>query len=190
MIYREFIIRYMRLFTAIDIGMLKGLVAAIKDLEQTSANLKIVDPEIVHCTLKFFGEVPEHRIEGIVKAMELSVVDAAPFVLSVKGMGVFPSLEYIKVIWVGLEGTPIITIAERLEQNLNQIGFKKEKRPFTPHATLARVKSVREKEQLKDVIQRYQNTYFGEIQVDAIFLKQSELQPTGPIYTILHKIPL
>jgi 2'-5' RNA ligase len=180
----------MRLFTAIDIGRLEGLVAALKDLEQTDAHLKIVDPDIIHCTLKFLGEVEERRLDDIIGAMKLSVADTEPFTLTIKGMGVFPNQNYVKVVWVGLEGKPVIAIAERLEQNLRQQGFKKEKRPFTPHATLARVKGVQGKKQLQDVVRRYQDIHFGEIRVDNICLKKSDLRPGGPIYTTLSTIPL
>ena len=190
MIYRGFINPYMRLFTAIDIGRLDTLVAAEKELEQTGANLKLVDPDIVHCTLKFLGEVEKQRINCITKAMTLSIAEAKPFTLSIKGMGVFPSLEYMKVIWVGLEAEPIISIAEHLDQNLTQCGFKKEKRAFAPHATLARVKGAQGKNRLKEVVQQYKDTYFGEIIVSNICLKKSELLPGGPIYTTLNKIPL
>lgn len=190
MIYRTLINRSMRLFTAIDIGAMDRLVKVEKELEQTGANLKMVEPSSIHCTLKFLGDVDKHRIDAICASMERAVTDVASFTMTVKGMGVFPSLDYIKVVWVGLDGGPITTIAEQLEKELSQRGFKKEKRPFTPHSTLARVKSAQAKEQLLKVVRQHQNTHFGDKLINAICLKKSDLQPGGPVYTTLREIPL
>lgn len=180
----------MRLFTAIDIGALDALVAAEKELEQTGARLKMVEPEIIHCTLKFLGEVEEHRISAITEAMHRAVADVEPFTTTVKGMGVFPSLDYIRVIWVGLEGGPLAHIAHNLEKELLGCGFTKDKRGFTPHATLARVKGAQGKERLQEVVRHHENTVFGQVEVDSICLKKSELRPQGPVYTTLHAVPL
>jgi len=180
----------MRLFTAIDIGALDGLVAAEGELEQTGARLKMVEPEIIHCTLKFLGEVEEHLIPAITEAMQRAVANVGPFTTTVRGMGVFPSPDYIKVIWVGLEGGPVSVIAQNLEEELQGCGFTKEKRPFTPHATLARVKGAQGKDRLQEVVQRHRDTVFGQVSVDSICLKKSELLPQGPVYTTLHTIPL
>jgi len=180
----------MRLFIAIDIGAMDRLVKVEKELEQTGANIKMVEPSNIHCTLKFLGEVDKHRIDAIYDSMNRAVKDISTFTMAVKGMGVFPSLDYIKVIWVGLEGGLIITIAEQLEIELSQLGFKKEKRIYTSHSTLARVKSAQAKEQLLEVVKRHQNTDFGNKLVKTICLKKSELEPKGPVYTTLREISL
>lgn len=179
------------MFIAIDIGEREEIVSMEKKLEKIQGKMKIVEPRNIHLTLKFLGETDEELIPEIKKVMESSVNDTSPFSCELNGIGAFPSMEYVRVIWIGLKDNgETTTIATRLENGLEPYGFKKERRGFTPHITIARVKNVREKQEMKKFLQEYSNTSFGTVDVNAILLKKSELRREGPIYETLAEVKL
>jgi 2'-5' RNA ligase len=139
--------------------------------------------------MKFLGEVSEDKIPAITEAIRTAIKDVKPFDIHVRGVGVFPSLRYIRVVWAGIaEGRDhIIAIQQNLDRELEKLGFKPE-REFVPHLTLARVKTARHKEKLAMLVERMVNEEFGVTHARAIELKQSKLTPKGPIYTTLARI--
>ncbi len=148
--------------------------------------INAVKPELVHITLKFLGNVHEDKIEPILSA--LSQVDCRPFEARIKGIGVFPKPAYIKVIWLGAEGN-FNALHDEVERLLLPFKFEKEHN-FSPHATLARVKQVREKAALLETLNKLKETDLGTMQVGSITLKKSTLTPEGPIYETLKEIKL
>jgi len=112
-----------------------------------------------------------------------------PFEISLKGAGFFPNQNYIKVIWIGIENTEQLgKIAYKIDDQTLKLGYDREKRKFSAHLTIARVKSAKNKDKLIQIIEKYKEVEFGKIIVDSIKLKQSELTPKGPIYTTLKDI--
>ncbi len=181
----------LRLFNAIDIGTRSPLVELESELEKTDADLKIVHPENIHVTLKFLGNTDEERIPTIEEAMRNAVKDIEPYQATIKGTGVFPNPGYIKVIWVGIDDEGQTKgIATSLEKELVKQGFRKERHDFTPHATIARMRSAQGKDEIKDLVQEYGEKEFGDLRVNSIQLKRSELKPDGPVYTTMSEIEL
>ena len=112
-----------------------------------------------------------------------------PFKINLKGAGVFPNPNYIKVIWVGItDPGPMPEIAKNLDQQLNGLGFKSEKRGFKPHITLGRVKTRKNKDQLKRLIINNEDRIFGEININSVKLIKSVLDSRGPTYYTLEEI--
>ncbi len=180
-----------RLFTAIDIGRRQQLVELERELDDTGADLKLVDPENIHITMKFLGDTDEAKIPAIEDAMRTAAASVEPYQAALQGVGVFPHLDYIKVVWIGVDDDgQTKQIAETLEQELTAQGFREERHEFTPHATVARMKGARGKNAVQELVQRHKDTGFGELSVDGIQLKKSELQPEGPVYTTLSHIGL
>jgi len=178
-------------FIAVDIDVFPKLLEFEKEIKETGANVKLVEPENVHITLKFLGDTNESRIDEIDKIMKDAVKGIDPFNIQLKGAGVFPNQNYIKVIWIGIkQGEPIGVIASKIDEQLSKMGFKKEKRGFSPHLTIARVKSARGKDEILHVIAKYGDVQFVDIRVDSIKLKKSDLTPKGPIYTTLIDVKL
>ena len=181
----------MRCFIAVDIDVFPKLLEFEKEIKETGANVKLVEPENVHITLKFLGDTNESQIDEIDKIMKDAVKEIDPFNIQLKGAGVFPNQNYIKVIWMGIkQGEPIGVIASKIDEQLSKIGFKKEKRGFSPHLTIARVKSAKGKDEILHVIEKYRDVQFVDIRVDSIKLKKSDLTPKGPIYTTLIDVKL
>ncbi|RLG59105.1 MAG: RNA 2',3'-cyclic phosphodiesterase [Candidatus Hydrothermarchaeota archaeon] len=178
----------MRCFIAIDVS---NFFAEVLDELSKIRGLKLVSPENLHITLKFLGEVEESKVEKIHESMRQALEKFDSFSISFKGMGVFPSLRYIRVIWVGVERNRerIIEMQKALEQELEKLNFKREKE-FSPHLTLARVKFLGEKQKILKLISKFENVEFGELRVEKVRLKKSRLTPQGPIYTTVREICL
>ena len=180
----------MRAFISADIGALPGIVKVLDDLKNTDADLKLVEPENIHLTLKFLGEIDEKMVDEIAGVMEKSVKEVSPFRIKLRGVGVFPSMDYMRVVWIGIENAEKLgIIVGRLENDLSNLGFKKEKRRFSPHMTIGRVKSPRNKEILQNFLKENREKDFGELEVKCIRLKKSVLTPKGPEYSTVKEVP-
>lgn len=157
--------------------------------EMDFKGLKLVQPELVHITLKFLGDIPEAQIAPITDA--LANIECKSFRSKVAGVGVFPNPSYMKVIWLGAHGE-FDLLHSQVEQALAEFKFKKDRGKFTAHATLARVKYLdnTSKAQLAQVLTRLQDVDLGEFLVDSVAFKKSTLTPHGPIYETLGEIPL
>lgn len=178
-------------FISADIGAVSEIVLFEDELEKTGADLKLVEPENVHLTLKFLGETNEEKIDDISRIMENSVKGLKKFKLRLKGAGAFPNLNYPRVVWVGIENPEgLIKIANALEDELQHLGFRKERRAFSPHVTVARVKTGRNKNQLAEMLIKNREKDFGAIDIGCIRLKKSILSSKGPEYYTLKEISL
>jgi 2'-5' RNA ligase len=182
----------MRCFVAIELpdqvkAGLRDIQAKLKSGGQ--AQVKWVDPYSIHLTLKFLGGVDGARIGPITAAMKEASQGIPPFSLKVEGLGAFPNLRQLQVVWVGVGGEvdKLANLQQRLEKNLAQLGFAPEKRRFTPHLTLARVRdraSLIEREGLGQLIA---STEFEahSFPVEAVSLMRSQLTREGAIYSRL-----
>ncbi len=148
--------------------------------------IKLVEPAQVHITLKFLGDISEDNVEPIASA--LSQVNCKPFEAGIKGVGVFPKPAYIRVIWLGAEGN-FEALHGEVERVLAPFRFEKDDK-FSPHATLARVKALKEKGALLEKIKKLETIDLGTMNVESISLKKSTLTPKGPIYETLREIKL
>ena len=164
------------------------IIAAQQSLGQTGANLKIVEPGIMHLTLRFLGEVPQMTVDRIKDAM--GELRFQQFIVQFAGIGAFPNLRRISVVWVGvtrgqeeLEG-----IFQQLEPKLRKIGLSSDNKGFSPHMTVARVRSGINRDALAKYIESMQEHDFGQMTVAALRLKKSTLTPKGPIYTTIHEV--
>lgn len=176
-------------FIAIDIKSFPKLIKFEQDIKNTGANVKLVEPENIHLTLKFLGDTDELLIDRIGEIIIDSVKEIESFEIQLKGAGVFPNERYIKVIWIGIEkGENIAKIAGNIDEKISVLGFQKEKRKFSAHLTIARVKNVKNKEKLIQTIEKYRDIEFANIKINSIKLKKSDLTPKGPIYTTLKEI--
>lgn len=176
-------------FIAIDIDPFPKLLEFEREIKNSGANVKFVEPENIHLTIKFLGDTDESLIDRIKDIMNDSVKNMEPFEIQLKGAGIFPNERYIKVIWIGIKnGESIGKIASRIDEKLSNLGFQKEKRKFSAHLTIARVKNVKNKEKLVQIIEKYRQVEFVNIKVNSIKLKKSDLTPKGPIYTTIKEI--
>jgi 2'-5' RNA ligase len=175
----------MRAFLAVDVDSTLNyeIQKVQKELKKTAAPLKIVEPENLHFTFKFFGEISPTQTENIIQITQDKLEKYKSFPLNIKGTGVFPSMGYMRVIWLGVEEPEQFSQLQRdLDQEFVKMGFKKE-RSYIPHLTIARVKGPRNKEILAETVQKLESIEIGQMTLEKIVLKKSELTPVGPIYT-------
>ncbi len=179
-----------RAFISVDLSATDGLRSLSSEIATSGASTKLVDLDIIHLTLKFLGDTSEQLVPGITSIMNDSVQGVQPFNIRLKGTGVFPNERYMKVFWVGVEdGGNLAPIAEKIDIGLNKLGFSREDRRFSPHATIARIKSPRGKERLKAILDHHRNELFGEQVIDRIRLKKSVLATSGPTYYTVQEVP-
>ena len=183
-----------RSFLAIEVPkpILKKIEEVQGDLRSALADVRWVNPEKIHLTLKFFGNIEESRIDLIVKSIEEPIRNTLPFSIIVRGVGAFPSLKTPRVIWMGLvDGKEVLTsLQKQMEKELGKIGFQPEDRPFHPHLTLGRMKLGRGKEDLMGRMEQHKEEEFGVFPVERVVLFKSDLRPIGPIYTPLRELRL
>jgi 2'-5' RNA ligase len=177
-----------RSFIAFDIkndNVLNRLAAAQKMLIQTNADLKLVEPANIHITLRFLGPINPEIVEKVYTAMKN--VKFAPFTVRLSGLGVFPTTNYPRVVWAGITdgAKELNSIFEQLEPQIHDLGFAPDPNGFSPHLTIARVRSGANKQRLVDLVQRQENYDFGIIRADCLRLKKSQLSPKGPTYSTL-----
>lgn len=110
--------------------------------KQREFNVKWVDPESIHLTLKFLGNVSSGMVTQLTDTMTAAAVGTAPFRLEVTGTGVFPNPQRVRVVWVGVKGDVDVLTAlqQRLDKGLAGLGFAPENREFSPHLTIGRVR--------------------------------------------------
>jgi len=181
-----------RSFISIDLEdqqILSRIASILSSLQSLGGDLKPVERENIHLTLKFLGNVPAPRL-GEVKSSLQQVIFSA-FTAEVKGAGAFPNLNHMNVIWVGVnEGwSQVEEIYEQVEKLLSGLGFRRENRPFSPHITVARVRSGRNRDEIADFLRRLGDETFGKITVNKVRLKQSILSSSGPKYSTLLEVP-
>jgi 2'-5' RNA ligase len=178
-------------FISIDIKATPQMTNFKKEIEKAGADVKLVELGNIHITVKFLGETDENHINAIEQSMKESVLAIKPFPITLIGTGVFPNQNYMKVLWIGItdEGN-IETIAHAIDEKLEPLGFKKENRGFSPHLTVGRVKTAKNKDRLLEVMGKYKTVEFTIQNVQSIKLKKSELTPKGPIYTTLREVLL
>ncbi len=175
-----------RCFVAVDIddhALKAALLRAQEVIVATEADVKAVEEENIHITLKFLGEIPEEktaRVAELIKGIEFR-----PFTLDFRGVGVFPAPSRPSVVWAGVSGeaSEMLAVFTELERGLKALGFEPERRPFQPHVTLCRVRSGRNRAQLAEAIRDMEDEEFGILRVEHIRLKKSVLTRSGPIYS-------
>ncbi len=180
-----------RSFIAFDIDndrIMKRLSMAQEKLAKSGANLKLVKSENIHITLRFLGSIRPNMVDRVHN--EMKQLSFAPFDVEIRGVGVFPSLKYARVIWAGIkEGTDELEdVFDQLEPRLIRLGFKPDKKGFSAHITIARVRTGRNKEELIHCVKEFANYEFGVLKVDCLKLKKSLLTPRGPIYSTLREV--
>lgn len=175
----------------LDAGVVDKIFAVQSELRRGLQGVRWVGKENFHFTLKFLGGVEEGRVAEIAGALEGAARALAPFSVAGRGVGVFPDIRRARVLWVGLVGEGLVSLAEAVEGALEPLGFEREKRDFRPHLTLGRWRDAeRRSELLKKEIERWRDYEFGESRVDEVVLFQSILRPEGALYSPLRVIPL
>lgn len=181
----------MRLFIGTPCPANHALKSLLKDLKKSDAELKVVDPENLHVTFKFLGEVEEERLPRIVEALRTAACPPS-FEVPVEDVGAFPDWNKMNVIWAGLkdEDGLLDQLARAVEEAMSEMGWPREERPFHPHLTLARRRGKKGKSDAKRILEGVRGKRFGTMPVEHIVVFRSTLTPQGPIYEAAGRIEL
>lgn len=160
-----------------------------------SGSVKWVAPEGIHLTLKFLGDTPASRLDEIAAVLRVACAPCAPFEFSVEGRGCFPNTRRPRVVWVAVrdKGQTLARLQTAVERHVAPMGWPTEERGFSPHLTLGRVSKnagPAEAAAVGQMIEKSVVEGIGVQRVTAVNLIQSELRPTGAVYTTLVSVPL
>jgi 2'-5' RNA ligase len=180
----------MRLFTAVDLPdeVVSTLARLIGEL-RPKARIKWSPADNLHITTKFIGEWPDERLDRLTAALA-SLGSREPIPIEVRGLGFFPNPHSPRVFWAAVHAPAALAdLARETEAALERIGIAAEKRPFSPHLTLARIKEPVPLQALRQAIAELPSLEFGAFTVDRFYLYRSTLNPAGSVYTKLSDFP-
>lgn len=177
----------MRLFVALETpsAVRDNLAAMIRDVRPLAPQFKWARAENIHITLKFIGESSEEKFAAIRRAL-LSVQSEQNVDLRSRGLGFFPNERRPSVFWAGVEASANLrTLTGDIDRVLEAVGVPREKRAFTPHITLARLRAYSLPEKLRSAIRQNETRDFGAFNTHEFHLIESKLKPAGAEYTTL-----
>ena len=180
----------MRLFIAIELSdeVKAALRASQRMLSAFDRTVRWVTDEQMHLTLKFLGEVADDAVEEVNVAAELVVEASLPFEMVIAGCGCFPPGGRVRVVWVGVDepGGALAACGARCEARYTEIGFDRERRPFSPHLTLGRVREDKTAGKLREAVDR---VGIGPLRqnVAGLCVVQSRLTPQGARYAMVSR---
>jgi 2'-5' RNA ligase len=181
----------MRLFVGIDLPpeILDTLDRLLRRL-RPAARIKWSPPANMHITTKFIGEWPADQLDELVKALG-GIAPPGEIPVSIRGLGWFPNQRAPRVFWAGIEaGDGLEALARETDASMARLGIERDRRRFSPHLTLARIKSPMDLTALHRAVNALDSVDFGSFTATSFFLYESELRPSGSVYTKLAGFPL
>ncbi|HAY79445.1 MAG TPA: RNA 2',3'-cyclic phosphodiesterase [Planctomycetaceae bacterium] len=186
-----------RTFIAVDVSaqVQAAADAAMECLRGSGSAVNWLQPENVHLTLKFLGEVPNVEVHAVCREVQAAVAESGvlPFEVDCHGLGAFPDIERARTVWFGVRdgGEPLIQLHDAIDARLPKLGFASERRRFHPHVTLGRVKcGGRERQPLVDLLRTHQDWEVGAWPISEVLIYSSTLEKGGPIYDVMGRAPL
>ncbi len=198
-----------RAFLAVELSEdVRAQIARIQqDLKSSLANvlpravrISWVQAASIHLTIKFLGDTDEQAIEPLREALAAALQDHRALAIPLERLGAFPVLQAPRVLWVGAaelweQGEEAKRLAElhaSAEACCDSFGFAPDSRPLSPHLTLARIKAGAREfgEALASSKVLARPLSLNALAVESVSLMQSELRPTGSVYTKLWQVRL
>lgn len=189
----------MRAFIAIQLSQdLKSQIGELRSqLRRAARDLRgvsWVQPDGIHLTLRFLGEIQESQVEELGRVIMHAAVGVYPFTLKVAGIGAFPSIQRAKVVWLGVYDesgcNALHQLQAAIEQGVVNLGFAPEDRDFSPHLTLARIRERQAALQLTSTLASERDRLVGSMRAESVTLMRSQLRPDAAVYTPLVEVPL
>ena len=163
-------------------------------LRTSGARITWTRPENMHLTLKFLGDTEEELLAHVKESVAAAAARIAPFSVRFRGAGAFPDARRPQTLWIGVsEGQDSIgQLAMRIDDALHALGIPREKREFTPHLTIGRVRSgsTAEKKSLSDLIRKHAEFDAATTEIRQVLVMASYLSPAGPTYEVQSTAPL
>jgi len=159
-----------------------------------SSLVRWVPSNNIHLTLKFLGDVSPANVDMLSQMLNVEVSQHCSFAIKFGGLGAFPNPRRPRVIWVGIQAPDELEALQHgIEAAAAILGYPPEKRPFSPHLTVGRVKqniNSTDMQKIRTALEKTQVGSLGTVHVSAVHLIKSDLKPTGAVYTRLFSAPL
>lgn len=182
-----------RSFIAVQLSdeLKTGIGNTITIFKKTGADVKWVRQENLHITLKFLGNIDEGQIGPIGSRISDIALKHTNFDFTLTGTGAFPDYRKARVLWIGIrDHNHLLSVVRDLDEAMEREGFDRERRPFSPHITIGRVRSPRGIDKLAAELVKYKNMDFGTQSAGSIHLVKSILKPGGAEYNTISSAPL
>lgn len=185
----------LRTFIALDLSsaIRDRLVSLQEKLAGGGAKVKWVEPENLHITLLFLGEVDQRAVVDICRAVSEAASGVQAFSLTMEGAGAFPNVRRPRIVWagVGAGAAEVCALHDALEKPLLELGcYRREERKFTPHVTLGRIRNEQGSPSLEGPLRKLEKWKGGETTIQEVHVMSSELTREGPVYTVLSRARL
>jgi len=148
----------------------------------------------IHLTLKFLGDISPANLEMLAQMLTVEVSQHQAFEIKFGGLGAFPNPKRPRVIWIGIQAPAgLEALQHGIEAAAATLGYPNEKRPFSPHLTIGRVKQnvgSAGMQKIRTALEETEVGSLGTAQVISVHLFKSDLKPTGAVYTRLFTAPL
>lgn len=153
-----------------------------------------VPPGNMHLTLKFLGNISPASVDILTQMISTEAEACRPFDIHVGGLGCFPGPKRPRVIFIGLQApAELAALQNGIESTTARLGYVAEVRGFSPHLTLGRVRqniSASDQQKIRGGLEETRIDSLGTARVDSVHLYNSDLKPTGSVYTRLFSAPL
>ena len=182
-----------RLFVAIKITPDEKLLAVYSNIRKMcrADKIKWVDENLFHLTLKFLGETHKEEIDKISLALQRIAESTPAFSFDLMGIGIFGSSYHPRVIHVNIDNVKKLKqLGHRVLDEMDRVGFPRDRQNFVPHLTLGRIRVIRSKPLFQKTISLYKEVYLQKVSVHEIVLYESILRPQSPVYTVLNRYKL
>ena len=184
-----------RTFLAISIPCGTEFPALVERLKKNLTHEKYINycrPENIHLTLKFLGSTPVDDIPNIIEAVQTVAKKHQPFTMDFDRTGFFGSNHVPRVLWLGMNDQPkaLFDLENDLLDAFDDLGYLRDRQNFVPHLTVCRIKSLVDKQFFLQIYNSIEQKTYLHADVKELVYFQSFLQPTGPFYKVLKKIPL
>jgi len=175
----------MRLFTGLELpGEVVGNLAALVARLRPSARIQWSPPANLHVTTKFIGEWPAERLAELKDA--LAALPERPAIqVEISKVGFFPNTREPRVFWCGIDAPGLEALAADTDVATAALGVARENRAYSPHLTLARIKDRLDLGPLHQAVAALPSVRYGGFAAREFFLYQSQLRPSGSVYTKL-----
>ncbi|HEY1336810.1 MAG TPA: RNA 2',3'-cyclic phosphodiesterase [Bryobacteraceae bacterium] len=179
----------MRLFCGLDLPdeVVRNLEKLLDDL-RPAADINWSPPSNLHVTTKFIGEWPEERLDELTSALA-AIPGRSDILVNIHKVGFYPNPHSPRVFWCGVDALALADLAGATDRATQALGIEPEKRAFSPHLTLARIKEKLNLQPLREKIAALPSLEFGSFNAGRFYLYRSKVGSKGSVYTKLAEFP-
>ncbi|MBI3834253.1 MAG: RNA 2',3'-cyclic phosphodiesterase [Planctomycetes bacterium] len=183
----------LRIFVAIELsdGVRAAIATLVDRLKKRCAGVRWISATQWHLTVKFLGEVPDGDVDAVCAAVASVARASDPFGLQTHDCGCFPPRGGVRIVWAGVEdvGGRLLRCVEAVENEIDQLGFAREQRPFAAHVTVGRVKEDSSRGRIREAVKN-DKLQTIEQEVTELVVMSSVLRPTGSEYSVVSRAKL